>query len=244
MKRLSISQARSLIKRELGLSAATLTAPPEMNGNPNYPWYTMSAGTQRIDAYPQEINQGKYTDTMIALSVTHENSNNGTTEYFFGDSLEYAERYTEWQNREAFCESMEDSEDDPSLHRLKREAQDESWNHFHRKRTFTPVGLEKGTMTRIESVLAVYDSYSAFFEINPEFKDLKPFYVPRELPQLDSQLRFVGQGNVGRDDTAFVLQDPKNSHVYLYDAKSKIYLITPKSTEEQAISEEGPEMEM
>ena len=41
MKRLSISLARNLIKRETGLSATTLTAPPEMNGNPNCPWYTM-----------------------------------------------------------------------------------------------------------------------------------------------------------------------------------------------------------
>lgn len=112
------------------------------------------------------------------------------------------------------------------------------------ERELSPVGLEKGAMVRIESVLAVYDSYSAFFETNPEYKALKSFYVPRELPQLDSQLRFVGQENVGRDDTAFVLQDPKSSHVYLYDAKSKIYLITSKSTEEQAISEKGPEMEM
>lgn len=104
MKRLSISLARNLIKRETGLSATTLTAPPEMNGNPNCPWYTMSAGTQTIDAYTQETDQGKYTDVMIALSVTHENSNKGTTEYFFGDSLEYAERYTEWQNREALVQ--------------------------------------------------------------------------------------------------------------------------------------------
>jgi len=56
-------------------------------------------------------------------------------------------------------------------------------------------------------------------------------------------LRFVGQGNVGRDDTAFILQDPKNSHVYIYDAKSKIYLMTPESTKEQTIAEDGPEME-
>ena len=131
MKRLSINQARNLIKRELGLSATNLTAPPEMNGNPNCPWYTMSAGTQTIDAYTQEINQGKYTDIMIALNVTHENSSKGTTEYFFGDTLEYANKYTEWQNREAFCEFMDNPEDDPTLHRLKREAQDESWKHFH-----------------------------------------------------------------------------------------------------------------
>ncbi|MGX8709803.1 MAG: AAC(3) family N-acetyltransferase [bacterium] len=81
--------------------------------------------------YTQEINQGKYTDLMVALRITHENSSKGTTEYFFGDTLEYANKYTEWHNWEAFCESMENSKADPTLHRVKREAQDESWKHFH-----------------------------------------------------------------------------------------------------------------
>jgi hypothetical protein len=129
MKRLSISQARDLIKRELGLSAASLTAPPEMNGHPDFPWYTMYAGTQRIELYSTDVTPD--TGKMVALRVTRENSSKGTTEYFFGDTLEYAEGYTEWQNREIFCESMEDPDDDLPLRRLKREAQDESWEHFH-----------------------------------------------------------------------------------------------------------------
>jgi|GEM_PF-5326068 len=136
MKRLSISQARSLIKRELGLSAASLTASPDMNGNPDYPWFTLYSGTQNIAVYMKDVQQGKYTDRMVALRITHENSLKGTTEYFYGDNLEFAEIYTEWRNREAlaeilFCEIKDYPQIDPVEERLKSESMDDCWNHFH-----------------------------------------------------------------------------------------------------------------
>lgn len=131
MKRLTLSNARDLIKRELGISATSLIAPPEMNGNQEYPWYGMTSGTMLIEVHTEDFNQGKFTDKMIALRVTHENSSKGTTEYFYGDTLEYSAPYTDWQNREAFCENMEDPQSDTRLRRLKREAQDDCWQHFH-----------------------------------------------------------------------------------------------------------------
>ncbi len=131
MKRFTISSARDLIKRELGISAAALTAPDDMNQNSDYPWYEMHFGNLRIEVNTDDIRQGKFTDKMIALRVTHENSNKETTEYFYGDTLEYASPYTEWKNREIYCETMEHPENDTALRRLKREAQDDGWNHFH-----------------------------------------------------------------------------------------------------------------
>jgi hypothetical protein len=139
MKRLTIGRARDLIKRELGLSATSLTAPSDMNNNPNYPLYEMFSGTQRIVVTTKDIRQGKYTDKMISLCVTRENSLKYSAEYFYGDTLEFADIYTEWQNRESFCEAMENPNDDPILHRLKNEALNDGWKHFH----VQPVNQEK-----------------------------------------------------------------------------------------------------
>lgn len=42
MARRTIGKARTLVKREIGISAAALEKTPGMNGNPNYPWYWRS----------------------------------------------------------------------------------------------------------------------------------------------------------------------------------------------------------
>ena len=95
MKRLTIFRARDLIKRELGISAAALTAPVDMNCNPDYPWYEMHLGTTRIEINTNDVWEGKYTKKMVCLCTTRENSLKSTSEYFYGDNLEFAESYTE-----------------------------------------------------------------------------------------------------------------------------------------------------
>ncbi len=49
MKKFTITQARSLVKRELGISAAALEKTPGMNGNPQYPRYSMETGKLTIE---------------------------------------------------------------------------------------------------------------------------------------------------------------------------------------------------
>lgn len=133
MKALTISRVRELIKRELGFSASSLERPSDMNVNPKFPWYELHLGNQRIEVCTEDVQQGKITDKMVRLSVTHENSSKEVTEYFYNDTLKYAAPFTEWKNREIFCETMDDPKSDATLCRLKREALDDCWNHFHAK---------------------------------------------------------------------------------------------------------------
>lgn len=135
MKKLTLSRAKELIKRELGISASVLTRPSDMNCNPEFPRYELHLGNQHIEVYTKDVEQGKFTDKMVALSITHENSYKGVTEYFYSDTLKYSAPYTEWQNREVFCETMDDPQSDITLCRLNREAQDDCWKHFHVQRT-------------------------------------------------------------------------------------------------------------
>lgn len=51
MKRFSITQARTLVKRELGISAAALEKTPGINDSPQYPWYSMESGNLVIEVY-------------------------------------------------------------------------------------------------------------------------------------------------------------------------------------------------
>lgn len=222
MKKFSLSKARDLVKRELGISAAGLFTPPDMNGNPEYPWYIGQSGTMLIEVHTEDINQGKFTDKMIALSVTHENSSKGTTEYFYGDTLEYSTPYTDWQNRKVYCENMEDPESDATLHRLKREAMDDCWGHFHIKRAPTQIGFQAGTLLIVKNNQAVFNRYDGFFRANPEYKELAQHFVCNDIPPKDSRLKFVGNGKLAyHGDPVYVLQDPETKQVFLYDAKCK-----------------------
>jgi len=128
IKKLTISRARDLIKRELGLSATSLTAPPEMNGNPDYSWYQILSGNQKIEVYTTSDDHFSRCE-MVALSVTHGNSSYGVTEYFYSDTMEYASEYTEMKQREDICDIIGD-EDDPTYKRLRREASDAIWHHY------------------------------------------------------------------------------------------------------------------
>ncbi|QNK41525.1 hypothetical protein [Caproicibacter fermentans] len=256
MKKLSLSRARELVKRELGISTADLFAPPDMNGNPNYPWYMMTSGTMLIEVHTEDFHQGKYTDKMVALCVTHENSSKGTIEYFYGDTLEYAAPYTDWNNREAFCEGMEDPQGDAKLCRLKREAMDSCWGHFHQK-TPVQIGFKAGTLLIVKNNHAVFDRYDGFFKANPDYKELAQHFICNGIPAQDSRLRFIGNGKLAYNDTpVYVLQDPVNKQVFLYDAKCTDGLEV--SSEENQITspvheiqgspeeamEEGPEMSL
>jgi len=127
--RLTIGRARELIKRELGLSATSLTAPPEMKGNCDYSWYEMTSGNMRINLYTTGADHFTHCD-MIALSVIHENSLYGVSEYFYADTMEYAPEYTEMKRREDICEIIS-IENDPALKRLIREADDAMWHHYN-----------------------------------------------------------------------------------------------------------------
>lgn len=251
MKKFSLSKARDLIKRELGISAASLIAPYG-----DYFWYTMSSGNLLIETHAEAIHQGKYTDKMIALSVTHRNSSKGTTEYFYGDTLEYSAPYTDWNNREAFCENMEDPQSDATLHRLKREALDDCWGHFHVKKAPAQIGFEAGTMLIVKNN-AFYDRYDGFFTANPEFKELARHFVCDEIPTKDSHLKFVGNGKLAyNDDPVYVLQNPVTEQVFLYDAKckdglevlpDKDQITSPVQEKQDCLGEdieEGPEMSL
>ncbi|MCI2106765.1 MAG: hypothetical protein LKK00_08620, partial [Intestinimonas sp.] len=91
MKRFSNTQARALIKRELGISAAALEKTPGMNGNPHYPWYSMESGKLFIEIYTSEYLDGK----MIALHLGFNDGLGDVSRYFYADTLEEAPEYTE-----------------------------------------------------------------------------------------------------------------------------------------------------
>ncbi|MCI2106930.1 MAG: hypothetical protein LKK00_09495, partial [Intestinimonas sp.] len=91
MKRFSITQARALIKRELGISAVALEKTPGMNGNPAYPWYSMESGKLSVEVYTNEYLDGK----MIALHLGFNDGLGDVSRYFYADTLEEAPEYTE-----------------------------------------------------------------------------------------------------------------------------------------------------
>jgi hypothetical protein len=127
MKHLTISRARELIKRELGLSTSALTAPDDMNGNPDYPWYEMTSGNMKVEVCTDRADHVTHCE-LIRLSATHENSSFYVTEYFYADTMEYAPEYTEMKQREVISEIMCE-EEDPTLKRLSQEASDALWQH-------------------------------------------------------------------------------------------------------------------
>lgn len=95
--KLTMGKARNLIKRELGISAARLTAPPQMNQNPQYPWYELITGNLCISVYTNEYMDGK----IIALSMSFNDALGELHRFFYADNMEDAPEYTErrrWQD--------------------------------------------------------------------------------------------------------------------------------------------------
>lgn len=106
MKQFTLERAQSLVKRELGINAASLTAPANMNGNPAFPWYGMSSGNQRIALYTKDVLDTR----LIALSVTFENGTTDVTQYFYADTLEFADKATKarkWEDIEDLTEGVD-----------------------------------------------------------------------------------------------------------------------------------------
>lgn len=129
--KLTLAKARELVKRELGISAASMEKPPMMNGNPDFPWFELQSGTTRITVYFKCSGKVAY----VGLSVTHRNSLQGATEYFYADTLEYAAEATELGVAESLYEKARvyvdnDTVFDPMLRRLGRACQIANDKHF------------------------------------------------------------------------------------------------------------------
>lgn len=168
MKCLTISRARELIKRELGLSASALTAPDDMNGNPDYPWYEMTSGKMKVEVCTNRADHVTHCE-LIRLSVTHENSSFYVAEYFYSDTMEYAPEYTEMKRREVISEIM-CKEDDPTLKRLSQEAHDALWqHHFDSKkveRTESPAEDLKNKQEALDDPIKHSRGQPAFDELS------------------------------------------------------------------------------
>lgn len=91
MLRLTIGKARGLVKRELGVSAAALEKTPGMNGNPNYPWYSMQTGNLFVEVYTKENQDGK----LVTLHLSFHDGLGSITRFFYADTLEEAPEMTE-----------------------------------------------------------------------------------------------------------------------------------------------------
>jgi len=106
MKKLGISKARDLLKRELGISAANLEMPPMMNQNPKYPWYELRSGNLLV-----ELGSTVELDNiMLRLNMSFNDGRGGITRYFYGDTLEEAHEFTECNRWEEIMEKAEDCE--------------------------------------------------------------------------------------------------------------------------------------
>lgn len=128
MKKLSITQARALIKRELGISAAALEKPPSMNGNPQYPWYSMESGNLSVEVYTNEHLDGK----MIVLNLSFNDGLGSISRYFYDDTLEEAPEFTEanrWRDILDVTEEKSREQIDCTVNRLGNEARKAYWKH-------------------------------------------------------------------------------------------------------------------
>lgn len=91
MKKFTLERAQYLVKREMGIDAASLTAPASMNEDPDYPFYEMCSGNQQIELHVEDVPGTK----IIALSVAFENCAYDITQFFYADNLEFASKATE-----------------------------------------------------------------------------------------------------------------------------------------------------
>lgn len=104
MKKLTLQKARSLVKRELGISAAGLSAPPEMNGNSMYPYFEMLSGNLSIHIYTTEELCGK----MIALYIGFNDGTGSIGRFYYADTLELAPEFTDAMAcKEIWCKMEE-----------------------------------------------------------------------------------------------------------------------------------------
>ncbi|QAT49138.1 hypothetical protein EQM14_04755 [Caproiciproducens sp. NJN-50] len=222
MKKLTMSRARQLIERELGIKAKELTTPESMNRNPEFPWYELHAGSQTITVSTSGYGSNTKGSELINLSVTHDNSLSYISEYFYTDTLEYCDEYTQKRKYEVLCEKMGISDNDPKYKRLGAEASDAIFRHYHQPKQhsqYKPLALTAGTLLHINNNAAIYNTYSKFFDFNPHFQAFASQFVSGELPPRGTTFKYVGYGKHEKtSDAIFVLQDIKTGHVYLYNA--------------------------
>lgn len=127
MKKFTLERAQYLVKRELGIDAASLTAHDTINANTDYPWYGMSSGNQWIELSMEDVPGHK----LIALSVSFEDCSNNVMRLFHADNLEFAYDATEalwWERVEDLIDDLiDDPEDDVDiqlyLKRIRQDAQ-------------------------------------------------------------------------------------------------------------------------
>lgn len=131
MKKLTMARARQLVERELGIKVKELTMPDSYNGNPDFPWYELRLGNQTITVTYAGYGPYSKGNELINLSVTHENSSSYVSEYYYADTLEYCEEYTEKNKYEVLCDRMGITDTDAKLERLSYEASDAMWRHYH-----------------------------------------------------------------------------------------------------------------
>lgn len=132
-KRLTLARARMLVKRELGISAASLSACPEMTDNPTLPFYSMNAGTRGIQVYTTGNGEGKKPNEIVVLTIVHENSTRCYHEYFYSDTLEFAADYTENRFWQDLRETIGESNINGMCDRTSNEARKAWWKHNEQK---------------------------------------------------------------------------------------------------------------
>ncbi|MVB11775.1 hypothetical protein CAFE_25000 [Caprobacter fermentans] len=171
MKKLTMSRARQLIERELGIKAKELTAPESMNGNPEFPWYELHLGNQTVTVSTSGYGGYSKGYELINLSVTHENSLFYVSEYFYSDTMEYCDEYTQKVKYDVLCEKMDIPDTDPKYKRLAADASDAVFRHYHQPKQ------------RVEQKNEA-DQPSGIFKIRffgpggVYFNDTKPFDAP------------------------------------------------------------------
>jgi hypothetical protein len=131
MKKLTMARARQLIERELGIKTKELAMPDSYNGNPDFPWYELKMGNQTITVTYNGGGTFSKGNELINLTVAHENSSAYVSEYFYSDTMEYCEEYTEKMKYDVLCDRMGITETDVKLKRLCNEASEAIFRHYH-----------------------------------------------------------------------------------------------------------------
>lgn len=117
-----MARARQLIARELGIKAKELSMPESYNGNPNFPWYELKMGNQAITVTYNAGGTFSKGNELIILTVTYENSLSSVSEYFYTDTMEFCEEFTDQKKYEDLCDRMGITGIDEKLKRLACEA--------------------------------------------------------------------------------------------------------------------------
>lgn len=153
MKKLGISKARDLLKREFGISAANLEMPPMMNQNPKYPWYELKSGNLLVELSSTE----QLGNMMIRLHMSFNDGLGSLTRYFYADTLEEAPEFTERNRWDEIVEQVESCEysHEGMQHRLMRLSNDA--RDAYRQHTKT-VQLRSVAAEQYEQVASMQES--------------------------------------------------------------------------------------